>query len=214
MAGFGAVPLAGAPSPQPARSACVHPARRQVTCIFHSLGFITSWNADRMRSGREGLRFPPCLFSLPCVLLPGEERSQAGQGERGCMVAVWPGGWESGSPQHLLAGRRWRNPTACNGTTRVRSALRCLAASRRGWVLEPMPSGFGDGQRCQTPWVLHVWDLKEPEPQATSSSAFLQAHGAAVGFLLVPALPACSSVQGTAISTLDEMHRVRAQRAR
>lgn len=77
--------------------------------------------------GHEGLRFPPCLFSLPCVLLPGEERSQAGQGKQGCMVAVWPGGWESGSlkcrgsgaAQHLLTFRRRSRPPDFTGTTRV-----------------------------------------------------------------------------------------------
>lgn len=34
--------------------ACAHPARRQVTCIFHSLGFITSWNADLARRAMRG----------------------------------------------------------------------------------------------------------------------------------------------------------------
>lgn len=50
-----AMPCGGeAPSRQPARSACAHPARRQVTCIFHSLGFITSWNADLARRAMRG----------------------------------------------------------------------------------------------------------------------------------------------------------------
>lgn len=68
--------------------------RRQVTCIFHSLGFITSWNADLARRAARGFRFPPCLFSLPCVLLPGEERSQGWSGEAGmcgCGLAGWMG---------------------------------------------------------------------------------------------------------------------------
>lgn len=50
-----AMPCGGeAPSRQPARSACAHPACRQVTCIFHSLGFITSWNADLVRRAMRG----------------------------------------------------------------------------------------------------------------------------------------------------------------
>lgn len=98
--------------------------------------------------GHEGLRFPPCLFSLPCVLLPGEELSQAGQGKQRCMVAVWPGGWESGSlkcrrggaAQHLLTFRRWGRPADFTGMTRVLNT-----AARAGGICWIVAS-----HRCRT----------------------------------------------------------------
>lgn len=71
-----AIPCGGeAPSRQPARSACAHPARRQVTCIFHSLGFITSWNADLARRAMRG--FASLRVYFPCRVFFCQVRSAA-----------------------------------------------------------------------------------------------------------------------------------------
>lgn len=79
-----AMPCGGeAPSGQPARSACAHPAPPPSDMHFPFPGLHYFLERRARSPGHEGLHFPPCLFSLPCVLLPGEERSQAGQGKAG-----------------------------------------------------------------------------------------------------------------------------------
>lgn len=181
---------AGRSAPSAAGTALRASARRQVTRIFHSLGFITSWNTDRVRWAARGFRFPPCLFSLPCVLLPGEERSQAGQGELGRMAAVWPRGWEPlpAAP----AGRPAAEPSRCSPGDDTCEP--CGAASlHRGSV----------GRRRGRPAMLNAV-LGVEGPRALRSRPAKQPHVA----LLLSARarcsslpPACSSAQGTALPT-------------
>lgn len=101
MSELSAVPLAGsgaAAGPWRCRGEAEHPRSTARDRHFPFPGLHYFLEREPRWPGREGLRFPACLFARPCVLLPGEERSQAGRGKLGCVAVVWLGGWEPGSP--------------------------------------------------------------------------------------------------------------------
>ncbi|KAM9516252.1 uncharacterized protein ACIB01_017986 [Guaruba guarouba] len=69
--------------------ACAHPARRQVTCIFHSLGFITSWNADLARRAMRGFASLRVYFRCRVFFC------QMWTPRHGKSKAFTPGHWQS-----------------------------------------------------------------------------------------------------------------------
>lgn len=158
-----AMPCGGeAPSRQPARSACAHPARRQVTCIFHSLGFITSWNAELARRAARG--FASLRVYFRCRVFFCQVRSAAKLVRES--TYVWLRfGWADGNRAPLSANAAVRHSTCSpsgTGTVPLISRGRhvclmlqhvhrgfagswpCTGAERR-WGRPTPPAGVGAG---------------------------------------------------------------------
>lgn len=83
---------------------------------FPGLHYLLEW-------GGEGLR------ARSCVLLPGEESSQAGGGKLGCEALVGLGGWEPGSPRGWGAAAApaplWSHPWLWGMTSGIVASPRC-----------------------------------------------------------------------------------------
>lgn len=208
MSELSVVPLAGpgaAAGPWRCRGEAEHPRSTARDRHFPFPGLHYFLEREPRWPGREGLRFPACLFARPCVLLPGEERSQAGRGKLGCVAVVWLGGWEPGSPMcqggSAALAPSWSHP-CFQGVTRVGHGG---DLPDRGLAAVPNSAGNGQCRQLSGSQVLQesarhvgVEGAQDSCKKVLVLPPGRTPHGSVLHVLLIPAPPARSPAQGTA----------------